>query len=65
MSSYYKSKSKSLHVQCRVDSCDASILKQNYKTHLERHHPEEDSDDLRGKGQPKLLFSKKMKFTAS
>ena len=41
------------------------MIKQNYKAHLETQHPEENSDDLREKGQPKLFFSKKIKFSAA
>ena len=63
--SYYKSSSKTSHLQCRVESCGKTMLKQNYKAHLETQHPEENSDDLREKGQPKLfLFNKKIKFSA-
>ena len=64
--SYYKSSSKTSHIQCRVESCGKTMIKQNYKAHLETQHPEENSDDLREKGQPKLfLFNKKIKFSAA
>ena len=65
MMSYYKSSSKTSQVQCRVESCGKSMLKQNYKAHLETQHPEENSEDLREKGQPKLFFNKKVKFSAT
>ena len=64
--SYYKSSSKTSHIQCRVESCGKTMIKQHYKAHLETQHPEENSDDLREKGQPKLfLFNKKIKFSAA
>ena len=65
MSSYYKSSSKASHVTCRIEACSKSIVKQNYKMHLETKHPNEDSNDLREKGQPKLFFTKKIKVSAS
>ena len=63
--SYYKSSSKTSHILCRVESCGKTMLKQNYKAHLETQHPEENSDDLREKGQPKLFFNKKIKISAA
>ena len=63
MSLYHKSSSKKTHVICRVESCGKSIVKQNYKLHLETIHSNEDSNDLREKGQPKLFFSKKIKVS--
>ena len=64
MSSNYKSSSKTSHIQCRVKSCGKTMIKQNYKAHLETQHLEENSDDLREKGQPNLfIFNKKNKFS--
>ena len=40
-------------VKCRV--CQTSLRKKNYKNQLKNQHPEEDSEDLSGKDQRKIL----------
>ena len=49
---YYKSKSKSEVIQCRV--CQETCLAQNYQGHLKSKHPDEDQRDLRRHGEVRL-----------
>ena len=43
-------------ITCRVKSCKLVLLYKNYKTHLERNHPDENPGDLSPFGQQKLNF---------
>ena len=61
----HKSSSKTTYVTCRAEFCGKSIVKQNYKIHLEAAHPELNSNDLRSKGQPMLSFPLKRKASES
>jgi hypothetical protein len=53
---YHKSKNKLIKITCRVESCKAQILQQNYRVHIREKHPEEDEKDLRVYGQHRLQF---------
>ena len=48
------SSTKVIKIRCRF--CNFELIKQNYKEHIKRFHPEADQNDLRPKS-PKSLFS--------
>ena len=43
-------------LKCRVETCQALVVSQNYGRHLERFHPAENSKDRRAYGQGKFSF---------
>lgn len=46
-----KSSSKTIQVKCRVEECQKTLMKQNYRDHLQDKHPSENSKDLREYGE--------------
>ena len=47
------SSTKVIRIRCRY--CNLELVKQNYKDHIKRFHPEADQNDLRPKSQSSLL----------
>jgi hypothetical protein len=54
----HKSISKTEKVRCRVESCKEEVSSQNYKRHLIRYHPHEDSKDKRSYGHKMFSFGR-------